>query len=227
MNILTIENIKKVILDEIKHTYLAEKLEETNISQTKLAILIELLNETDLDEQTQLEYIKVVMLIDIALATHEEVDNNEPDTVKEETKQQLTVLAGDFYSGLYYYLLANLGNVELIRVLAKAINLINEDKMTLYSNQSLAEEELLELVMRIEARLLTTVAIYYKQSHKIEKIENTLLVDRLSKELNELNSSRPTSLVRSIKEIDKSLSNDQVKEKLVVNRNKVLQLNNN
>lgn len=227
MNILTVENIKKAILEEIKHTYLAEYLQEPSISQIKLTILVDLLKETDLDERIQLEYIKVIMLIDIALNIHEEVENNESNTVKEETKQQLTVLAGDFYSGLYYYLLANLRNVELIQVLAQAINLINEDKMTFYLNKTLSERELIELVSQIESRLLTTVANYYKQDKKIKEIENALLVDRLSRELIVLYSSQPKALAKRLLESDHLLSIEQVEEILVSSRDKLIQLYNN
>ena len=62
-------------------------------------------------------YITAIMLMYIALDTHDNVSNTNVMMRTVYKCNQLTVLAGDYYSGLYYKLLAKLGDIKMIKVL--------------------------------------------------------------------------------------------------------------
>src|SRR5699024_5314834 len=89
-----------------------------------------------------------------------------------------------YYSGLYYFLLAEIGEVTLIQKLASAIRRMNENKMTLFHEEYQSINELLELIQLIEADLFTEVAEYW--NHRpilIEIIHDMLLINRVNIEV--------------------------------------------
>ena len=49
--------------------------------------------------------------------------------------RQLTVFAGDYYSGLYYKHLAKVGNISIIRMLSEGVKDINEHKVIVYHKE--------------------------------------------------------------------------------------------
>lgn len=75
-------------------------------------------------------------IIYLALTSHDHV--NESGTPSKE--QQLRVLAGDYYSGKYYQLLAKHQELELISKLTESIRLMTEAKTVLYDQKPLSSQ---------------------------------------------------------------------------------------
>ena len=65
------------------------------------------------------------------LDTHDDVSNTLEDENSMKTRQ-FTILAGDYYSGLYYKVLAEVCNTEMIKKLSEGVKTINEHKVTIY-----------------------------------------------------------------------------------------------
>lgn len=128
------------------------------------------------------QYIITVMLVQIALDTHELVPSHRSQEMSE-TEKQLSVLVGDYYSGLYYYLLARLEDVDMIRVLATAIKNINEQKMILFYGDVQTTDELFDSIQQIESLLFNQVATFINVDERVLSIITELLmINRLSKE---------------------------------------------
>lgn len=76
------------------------------------------------------------------------------DTVQVEdvtsTSQQLSVLSGDYLSGIYYQLLASIPNFEFIHVMSKAIGQINEIKTECHTNLEMKTSNSLEAIQSIQ-----------------------------------------------------------------------------
>lgn len=105
-----------------------------------------------------------------AFDAHDEID--EYDATSKE--QQLTVLAGDHYSGIHYRLLASIPNFQLIRSLSEAIGRVNEVKTTLLETPPRDIEEMLELIGIVESECMIEFFHAYGFSKYSLLVETTL-----------------------------------------------------
>ncbi|MDQ0218991.1 heptaprenyl diphosphate synthase component 1 [Peribacillus cavernae] len=217
--------LKELIERKAYHPYLLKYLEKPSIDEDKLLLLMGLFNELEITDEERKKYILSTMLVQMALDAHENVTNTslqdeEGGSLK---NRQLTVLAGDYYSGLYYQLLSEVENIPLIRVLASAIKDINEHKILLYQKSLDEISCLIESVKAIESSLIRKVADNFNRPGWKELSANILLLNRLHNEKKsylETGQSIIFEIVRKIsfpkKERAGSLSNEQIA--LVLNK---------
>lgn len=116
-----------------------------------IGLFLPLLNN---EKQDNMPAYYATAIIYLALSSHDHV--NETGTPSKE--QQLRVLAGDYYSGKYYQLLAQSEQVGLISKLTDSIRMMTEAKTLVYERPETTREE------RREARLIIasapTVALF-------------------------------------------------------------------
>ncbi|APC65584.1 MULTISPECIES: heptaprenyl diphosphate synthase component 1 [Salimicrobium] len=124
---------KEQISSYAYHPYLSKHIGEPAIDERKMKTYIHLFDHLPERKDMHDNYLLSVMFVQMALDTHDfvTVDNSNKE-VDEVRKRQLTVLAGDFYSGLYYHLLSLINDLDFIQVLAKTIREVNEQKVRLY-----------------------------------------------------------------------------------------------
>ncbi|SNT22730.1 heptaprenyl diphosphate synthase [Bacillus sp. OK838] len=177
-----IRQLKRLIETKAQHPYLLKYIQKPSLDEDKLLLLWGLFSDLEVLSEKRNQYIISTMLVQIALDTHEIVSNSGegaelPEVLK---NRQLQVLAGDYYSGLYYQGLASVGNVDMIRILSSAIKKINDNKIILYQQGSINDvPTLLKTIKAIEASLIHKLADYYNQPDWIDISEDLLLLNRL------------------------------------------------
>lgn len=179
-----LRQLKQTIEKKAQHPYLLEYIQKPIVDENKLTLLWGLFNDLDVLSEERDQYIKSTMLVQIALDTHEIVSNSfeGPEMPEVLKNRQLQVLAGDYYSGLYYQGLTSIGNIEMIRVLSNAIKNINDNKIILYQKSVSDMPTLLITLKAIEASLVYKMAEYYKRPDWMEIAEDLLLLNRLEAE---------------------------------------------
>ena len=139
--------------------------------------LLPLLNGEDWNESMKVSSI-AVSLIFSALAAH--------DLVKEDNatskEQQLQVLAGDYYSGRYYQLLAEAGEIELIQQLSTGVATISELKTRFYDDEEYTFDELIQSIQLIESKSIEQFFEYYGFHEYVFLMKEALLLATLKKE---------------------------------------------
>lgn len=170
--------VKEQIEEKIRHPYLIKYIESPNIDEDKLLLLISALDHVKLPEHKLKNYAITTMLIQIALDTHELV-SNEKLMANQLKNRQLTVLAGVYYSGLYYKILAGLEDTSMIRSLATGIKEVNEHKISVYQKAVEAVDILMESVKKIESSLFEKVFELLEDRNWCEFAANFLLLKRL------------------------------------------------
>ncbi len=153
-------------------------------------------------------YAMTTMLVQIALDTHEHVSNVTID----EKNRQLTVLAGDYYSGLYYKLLAETEDNLMIKELSKGIKEVNEHKISVFRKESLGIDELMTSIKRIESSLITRFSKYFKMDLWNEIIANLFFMKRLSREENQFINTGSSPMFDRLKEMNFPKSKHSLKD---------------
>jgi len=171
-----IEQLSLAIKNKTKHSYLEKFIKSPVINKDKLTILSFLLKQSTLPEDKQYHYIVATTLVQMALDTHDHVQitNKLEQDETDVTTRQLTVLAGDYYSALYYFLLSEIDDIHIIRVLASAIKEVNEYKMQLYDMVGHSFSHYMTLLHKIDTTLLTHVAADIDQSF-LSNVTNQIL----------------------------------------------------
>ncbi|MDM5154135.1 heptaprenyl diphosphate synthase component 1 [Bacillus sp. DX1.1] len=210
-------DIKEQLLSRLRHPYFINYIEEPFIDEEKVVLLYAALKNADLHKEQIEHYVLTIMLVQIALDTHEKVSNKEEEETREfHKRRQLTVLAGDYYSGLYYYLLSMNRDIVLIRALAEGIKEINEHKIMLYQKAYETVDEVIESVVTIESALLQKTCDHFQLSHWKPFISSVLGSNRLQKEY-QLHAEKQNAPV--FQAVQAILSNDDMKvEKAYKNR---------
>lgn len=196
---LDVNKLKARIEDELQHTFLETYINKPVIDEEKLRLLNEIINATSLSEYQKERYIVTTMLVQVALDTHDLVpsitEQDESPAVK--LQKQLRVLAGDYYSGLYYLLLAEIDDFDLIHQLATAIKEINEYKMDLYYQEALSFEEYMKLTKRIDALLIVRIAAYLQVPTVEQLAEDWLIVGNIVEDIKRLKNGKSSSLIKN------------------------------
>ncbi|MBG9498857.1 heptaprenyl diphosphate synthase [Bacillus thuringiensis] len=176
--------IKEKLMEKLRHPYFINYIEEPFIDEEKIALLYGALKSANLHIEQIEHYVVTIMLVQIALDTHERVSNKAGEEEIEFHKcRQLTVLAGDYYSGLYYYLLSMNRDIVLIRALAEGIKEINEHKIMLYQKAHETTDDIMKSVVTIESALLQKTCDHFNLSHWKPFITYVLGGNRLQKEI--------------------------------------------
>jgi heptaprenyl diphosphate synthase len=214
-------DMKEHIVRKISHPYLKRYIQTPNMDEDKLLLIISMLDQHGLSEKEMEDFVVTTMLIQIALDTHELVSNDEEDTILK--TRQLTVLAGIFYSSLYYKILAESNNIAMIRLLSEGIKEINEHKIFFYQVDSDAIESLMNSIMTIESALIKKLANYLHENVWNEVSTHYLFIKRLLLEKKKFIKEGSSQLFEALRKIvfpinerENELSTEQKKYLIVI-----------
>jgi heptaprenyl diphosphate synthase len=220
-----LSEMKELVGQKIMHPYLLKFIQSPYIDEDKLLILISILNQIEMSSKQVENYALTTMLIQIALDTHDHVSNDSEDEKNGGPKtKQLTVLAGDYYSGLYYKLLADTDDIQMIKALSMGIKEVNEHKIFVFQKEFDGIEKLMSSIKMIESSLLIKFIEYFQVDVWKEVVINFLLVKRLINEREQYIQVGSSLLFESLKKIIfpkndfmlRDLSNEQQKYLLLM-----------
>lgn len=173
-----LEYVKNKIEGKISHPFLAKNIQAPVVDEDKLLLLVSFLEHVKLPLVEIEHYTIPTMLLQVALDTHDTVTN---DMAGESylTSRQLTVLAGTYYSGLYYRMLAEKHDIEVIRLLAEGVETVNDQKIIVYQQEMTGIEQLMECIKLVESSLYVKLTNYLNDKQWGEVISNFLFIKRL------------------------------------------------
>ncbi|MCL1696511.1 MULTISPECIES: heptaprenyl diphosphate synthase component 1 [unclassified Lysinibacillus] len=175
----SIAQLKTEIFMDVRHRTLQKYTGLPVLDENQLFyLLVPFLNGEEW-QQEEREAAITVGIVYAALAAHDHI--KELNATSKE--QQLTVLAGDFYSGRYYEILAMSGNVALIRSLSQGIVARCEHQIKVYEAEKRSIEQWFASITNIESGLISKFFELYSFSNYIPIMDKSLLILRLEREL--------------------------------------------
>lgn len=207
-----LSEVKGRIEQKVLHPYLIKFIKTPYIDEDKLLLLITIMDQLELSDKQKENYALATMLIQIALDTHEQISNEKINGIPQITSRQLTVLAGDYYSGLYYKLLADSEDIFMINVLAGGIKEVNEHKISVFQQEFDGIEKLMASIKIIESSLITKIIDYFHVNVWYEIVSNLLLVKRLLSEKNRYSQTGCSQLFEAMKKIVFAKSESKMKD---------------
>lgn len=142
---LSIKQQYQTILHQLeqdaRHPYLSALLGQPPIPKEFVRLVHLFLSAQSLSMDRKSVLTLAIAYLHMALTLHESVSSSSPKNPSSFQKQQLTVLAGDFYSSLFYRKLSEAEELEAIEKLAIATSQIQEQKMKEYWDGNLLPTE--------------------------------------------------------------------------------------
>lgn len=195
---IEMNQLKKMIETKLSQSYLEKNLKTPSIDMDKLFILNYMYKQSNVPTVDRQQYILTTMLIEIALQIHDSISIDNTSEMSE-TEIQLSVLAGDFYSAKYYHLLAQVGDIEMIKLLATAIKNISENKMKLIYPTEMQLSDFIMTSQNIEAFIFEAIAESLGTTYLIPAIREALLINKMEKEKRRIKLGGYSSLFEFLK----------------------------
>lgn len=192
-----VSDYKNTFYSMTHHVYLNKYICQPTVDEQKLFIITAMLSEK-LPKKEIKTYALSALLVDAALNTHDLVSQSKIHNDYIKKNRQLTVLAGDYFSSLYYMLLAKSGNLPMIKIYSATIQKINEHKMNVYQNEVIPYSQVKKDVSSIESLLLQNIADYFQLEHWKSVIQEFFFLKRLIFERNEWEQGRKLPIIRSL-----------------------------
>ena len=154
----------------VRQPILERDVGEIDVDKAKtFFLLLPLLNGERWTDTTHAAAV-AVGAVHIAFHAHDTIHHNDATS----PLQQLTVLSGDYFSGIHYKILAALPDIYFIRTLSTTIGQINELKTNCYKRSPRDVNELLETVESIESSCITIFLHSYGFSEYIPLVSTAL-----------------------------------------------------
>jgi heptaprenyl diphosphate synthase len=213
-----VANLKEKIEKHIFHPYLRQFINPPSIDEDKLIILISIMEELDLSPLEKDALVQAVMFMNVALDTHDDVSNALLDKDGLQIRQ-LTVLAGDYYSGLYYKYLSGIGDIQLIKRLSEGVKNINEHKVSIYHKDQDDFESIMNSTKVVEFSLIEKLTSHFGITYWDDITSNFLLIKRLIREVMEYKQTKSSVVFNAMKRLavnNQSTSCSNIKEQELI-----------
>lgn len=189
----SVHTLQSNILQHVHHRALLQNVGQPTLQEEQLFFIqLPFLNETSMNDE-QMKSAVAVGIVHASLLEHEKVQ----ETNSTSKQQQLTVLSGDYYSGRYYQILAQTGNITLIQKLSQGIVERCEHQVRLYEQPRTIDDWLDSLTI-IESKLIEHFYCVYGFSTYSELMKQTLTYIRLKKELDALQREQACFLQQAL-----------------------------
>lgn len=163
---------------QVRLPYVQRFIPEPIMDPMQAKLLLTMLEDAEVRSSSQHAITLAALLVQAAMDTHDRIGTAEVSSESERKQRQLTVLAGDYYSSLYYRLLAGAGEAVFIKVMSNAVENINNAKMRAL-NTADSEETLTQLI-NTKSAITTHIAEYLGFKNAVLPLRQLYLIQLIT-----------------------------------------------
>ncbi|MBC1499468.1 heptaprenyl diphosphate synthase component 1 [Listeria weihenstephanensis] len=175
-SVAQLKQVEALVLDRTTYRFLGDNFDGPQMDKDQMLWLHEAISGTELDDIVAHQVIGATLYVVLAHDTHERID--EPNDQKQHTlkERQLTVLAGDFYSSLYYRTLSEFGMIDLLAALQRGVQETNEAKVNLYQLHITGDEDYLTHLVTSKAAIFAKFATYFGKDEAFVNVGSHMIL---------------------------------------------------
>ncbi|MDQ0205911.1 heptaprenyl diphosphate synthase component 1 [Alkalicoccobacillus murimartini] len=179
------------------HPYIKDYIPSVGIDEGKCQLFYAALSKNTTKEEASVVTL-CALLVQAALDVHEEVSLHPIDSDTARKNRQLHVLIGDYYSSLYYNLLAEADRVPLTRLFSCTLQEINEQKMDVYEAVEGSYAQIADHLEFIESGLYGKILEEYELPEMKAIFESLFFYNRYMDEWNKWSKGESSLLMKSL-----------------------------
>lgn len=191
-----VEQLKRDIFRFLQHKTLLKYTGEPEVNEHQLFYMLLPFFNGDAWDDGAYKGAIAIGIIEASLAKHSLIGEHDEMT----KKQQLLVLSGDYYSGRYYEILANSGNISLIYLLSESVVLRAEHEIRVYETNLYTTDDWLESFEIIESDFIHKFYQFYNYEQYANIMKTNLLILRLQNELLNYRKGNSSLFLQKMKE---------------------------
>ena len=190
------------------HPYIEKYIPGVGIDEEKCRLFYAALSKKATKEDAFVVTL-CALLVQAALDVHEQVSLHPIHSDDTRKNRQLHVLIGDYYSSLYYNLLAEADHVPLTRIFSYTLQEINEQKMDVYEASEASYEEIAARLTFIQSGLYGKLLEEFELSQYKEVFESLFFYARYMDEWNNWTNGQGSLLMKTIASTDKTVDEQE------------------
>ncbi|MDP4096653.1 heptaprenyl diphosphate synthase component 1 [Paenibacillus sp. P96] len=181
----------------VEYDMILQHTDMPSFPDSRARLLFTFLNRNGDQKNGQEElYPLATSLVQMGLDTHDMIDiAKEIPSPSKMRSRQLKVLAGDYFSGRFYQLLAQAGSIDAVALLSQAICDVNESKMSMYRSMCqflMPPQEYLDGMAVMRKKLFLCFTPWIRESDRKlweSLLQEFSLCDTLADELSRLEAA--------------------------------------
>ncbi len=177
---MQLKEVEQLVHEETTNQFLQEQFSGPAKDKDQMLWLHEAVRGSGLSETVRYRVISATLYVIQAHDTHDMIDEkNDPFPLARQDRE-LMVLAGDYYSALYYRTMAELGMTALLAKLQKGVQETNTAKTNLLELHLATDQALFEALRQASSAIFEQFARYFEcEENFIELASKVLLLKQL------------------------------------------------
>ncbi|MCS1350978.1 heptaprenyl diphosphate synthase component 1 [Mechercharimyces sp. CAU 1602] len=159
--------VRSVLAADISHPYLEKNIGQIQIPDFYTGLVYAAVQSGSLASERVNAVSSAIILLQMGLDIHDHVSVDGEETLTGMRKRQLMVLAGDYFSSLFYRRLAEVGEISLVALISEGIWQMNQAKVDLYTKteeagyNGLSSKEKVSYLTSIRSNILVKTTQYF------------------------------------------------------------------
>ncbi|WP_088809637.1 MULTISPECIES: heptaprenyl diphosphate synthase component 1 [Listeria] len=178
-----LKEVERLVHEKSAYRFLKDNFYGPETDKDQMLWLNESIHGSDLAETEKYRIITATLYVILAHDTHEMIDEDKDGRGVSRKGRELTVLAGDYYSALYYRTMAELGMTQLLAALQRGVQKTNTAKTNIYQLHVVTDDDYMEELLASSSAIFAEFSSYFKNEEAFTKLAcQAILLKRLERE---------------------------------------------